>query len=343
MADRFSKWTGKALRYMIPLAVSALLVVWLFHKVDIHEMMKVIHDGCNFRWIILMMAITTLSHIIRGIRWGIQLRGVGVPRMPVVAESVSIFGAYALNLVFSGVGEAWRCIFVSRRERVPLSTVIGTDIGDRISDAIVVVMLFGLAMIVARGPIDTFMSHYSIGKDIGHLSDDPWLWFGVTMAVIVIWTLFRVLRKYQYVNEIDKNLKDLWTGFKVLFTMKGIGAYIMLTLAIWVCYFMETYVCFYAFPFTRALVETPGTAYGLIPGLVVFVFGSFSMAVPSNGGLGPWNIAVMFALSIYGIGNTEGAAFSMVMWSFQAAMLVMLGIFSAVYISVTKRKNAVKQ
>ena len=153
---------------MIPLAVSALLVVWLFHKVDIHEMMKVIRDGCNFRWIILMMAITTLSHIIRGIRWGIQLRGVGVPRMPVVAESVSIFGAYALNLVFSGVGEAWRCIFVSRRERVPLSTVIGTDIGDRISDAIVVVMLFGLAMIVARGPIDTFMSHYSIGKDIGH-------------------------------------------------------------------------------------------------------------------------------------------------------------------------------
>lgn len=138
-------------------------------------------------------------------------------------------------------------------------------------------------------------------------------------------------------------MKNVWNGFKVLFTMKGIGTYVVLTLGIWTCYFLETYVCFYAFPFTRALIDDPGTAYGLIPGLVVFVFGSFSMAVPSNGGLGPWNIAVMFALSIYGIGNTEGAAFSMVMWSFQAAMLVMLGIFSAVYISVTKRKNAVTQ
>ena len=104
MADRFSKWTGKALRYMIPLAVSALLVVWLFHKVDIHEMMKVIRDGCNFRWIILMMAITTLSHIIRGIRWGIQLRGVGVPRMPVVAESVSISAPTPLTSCFQAWG-----------------------------------------------------------------------------------------------------------------------------------------------------------------------------------------------------------------------------------------------
>lgn len=343
MADGLSKWTGKAVRYIIPLAVSAGLVVWLFHKVDIREMMRVIRDGCDFRWIILMMVITTVSHIIRGIRWGIQLRGVGVPRMPVVAESVSIFGAYALNLVFSGVGEAWRCIFVSRREKTPLATVIGTDIGDRISDAIVVVLLLGVAMIVAKGPIDTFMTHYALGKDLGRLSDNPWLWCGLALVAVVMWTLFRVFRKYRYINKIDADLKNVWNGFKVLFTMKGIGAYVVLTLGIWTCYFLETYVCFYAFPFTCALIDDPGTAYGLIPGLVVFVFGSFSMAVPSNGGLGPWNIAVMFALSIYGIGNTEGAAFSMVMWSFQAAMLVMLGIFSAVYISVTKRKNAMTQ
>lgn len=153
-------------------------------------MMRVIRDGCDFRWIILMMVITTVSHIIRGIRWGIQLRGVGVPRMPVVAESVSIFGAYALNLVFSGVGEAWRCIFVARREKTPLATVIGTDIGDRISDAIVVVLLLGVAMIVAKGPIDTFMTHYALGKDLGRLSDNPWLWCGLALVAVVMWTLF---------------------------------------------------------------------------------------------------------------------------------------------------------
>lgn len=338
MTDGLQKWIEKIARYLIPFLVSAGMVVWLFHKVDIHEMMRVIREGCDFRWIVVMMLITALSHVIRGIRWGIQLRAVGVPRMSVVAESVAIFGAYALNLVFSGVGEAWRCVYVSRRENTPLSTVVGTDLGDRISDAVVVLMLLGLALVVAKGPIDTFISHYAIGEDIRHFSDDPRLWCAVILGLTLVWAALYFFRKYRYIEKIDSSLKNVWQGFKVLFTMKGVGAYVVLTLGIWLCYFMETYVCFYAFPFTRALIDSPGSAYGLIPGLVVFVFGSFSMAVPSNGGLGPWNIAVMFALSIYGIGNTEGAAFSMVMWSFQAAMLVMLGVFSAIYIAATKRK-----
>lgn len=338
MTDGLRKWIEKIARYLIPFLVSAGMVVWLFHKVDIHEMMRVIREGCDFRWIVVMMLITALSHVIRGIRWGIQLRAVGVPRMSVVAESVAIFGAYALNLVFSGVGEAWRCVYVSRRENTPLSTVVGTDLGDRSSDAVVVLMLLGLALVVAKGPIDTFISHYAIGEDIRHFSDDPRLWCAVILGLTLVWAALYFFRKYRYIEKIDSSLKNVWQGFKVLFTMKGVGAYVVLTLGIWLCYFMETYVCFYAFPFTRALIDSPGSAYGLIPGLVVFVFGSFSMAVPSNGGLGPWNIAVMFALSIYGIGNTEGAAFSMVMWSFQAAMLVLLGVFSAIYIAATKRK-----
>lgn len=338
MTDGLRKWIEKIARYLIPFLVSAGMVVWLFHKVDIHEMMRVIREGCDFRWIVVMMLITALSHVIRGIRWGIQLRAVGVPRMSVVAESVAIFGAYALNLVFSGIGEAWRCVYVSRRENTPLSTVVGTDLGDRISDALVVLMLLGLALVVAKGPIDTFISHYAIGEDIRHFSDDPRLWCALILGLTLVWAALYFFRKYRYIEKIDSSLKNVWQGFKVLFTMKGVGAYVVLTLGIWLCYFMETYVCFYAFPFTRALIDSPGSAYGLIPGLVVFVFGSFSMAVPSNGGLGPWNIAVMFALSIYGIGNTEGAAFSMVMWSFQAAMLVMLGVFSAIYIAATKRK-----
>lgn len=338
MTDGLQKWIEKIARYLIPFLVSAGMVVWLFHKVDIHEMMRVIREGCDFRWIVVMMLITALSHVIRGIRWGIQLRAVGVPRMSVVAESVAIFGAYALNLVFSGVGETWRCVYVSRRENTPLSTVVGTDLGDRSSDAVVVLMLLGLALVVAKGPIDTFISHYAIGEDIRHFSDDPRLWCAVILGLTLVWAALYFFRKYRYIEKIDSSLKNVWQGFKVLFTMKGVGAYVVLTLGIWLCYFMETYACFYAFPFTRALIDSPGSAYGLIPGLVVFVFGSFSMAVPSNGGLGPWNIAVMFALSIYGIGNTEGAAFSMVMWSFQAAMLVMLGVFSAIYIAATKRK-----
>ena len=124
----------------------------------------------------------------------------------------------------------------------------------------------------------------------------------------------------------------------VLFHMKGTGMYIVLTFGIWICYFLDTYLCFFAFPFTRQLITGHGYYWGLIPGLVVFVFGSCSMGVPSNGGLGPWNIAVMFALSLFGISDSDGAAYSIVCWSFQTAVLIASGIFSAFYIMFSRRR-----
>lgn len=327
----------KGLDYLLPVAISVVLVVWLFKKVDFREIMQIVRTQCDFRWVVVMMAITTLSHIARGARWGIQLRGAGVPRMTLTKESVSIFGAYSLNLVFPRLGEVWRCVYISKSEHVPLSTVVGTDVGDRGSDAVVVALLTGLALIVAHPALDSFMHHYKVGRDIVSVLDDKILWLSVAAAAGAVWFVCHYMRRYAWVKKIDGSLDKIWSGFKVLFVMKGRGEYVLLTIAIWTCYYMETYVMFQAFPFTRVFVETPGYAAGFIPGLVVFVFGSFSMAIPSNGGLGPWNLAVMFALSLYGVSDAEGASFSMVMWSCQAAWLVVLGLFSAGYVMVHKR------
>ena len=329
----------KVLRYTLPLVVSAGLVLWLLHKVDYHKVLAVVREGCDFRWIAAMMVITTLSHIIRGIRWGIQLRAAGIPRMPVVAESVSIFGAYALNLVVSYLGEAWRCIYVSRREDAHLTTVVGTDLGDRISDAIVVALLVVLALVVAHPAMMHFLERYHVVRDLHRIASDPMVWIVLAAVVAAVWGVFYFCRKQEWMEKMRGGIRKIWDGFRVLFHMKGIGEYIVLTLGIWLCYFMETYCCFYAFPFTRELIHTPGLAWGLIPGLVVFVFGSCSIAIPSNGGLGPWNIAVMFALSLYGVSTTDGVAYSFTVWSFQTLMLIILGLFSAGYIAFEHHKE----
>lgn len=332
------KYVGGVLRYLIPLAISVLLIIWLLHKVKFHEVVRIIHERCDFFWIALMMVITTLSHMVRGVRWGIQLRAAGVKRMTVVCEWVTIWGAYALNLVFPQMGEAWRCVFVSKRQKAPLSTVIGTDIGDRSSDLVVVLILLGVSLIVAHPFIMDFLNKYTVGQDFRHIVDNPLLWIGIGLAVTVFWGILHFFKTKKWVMKLNKNLDRIWEGFKVIFTMKLWWLYLILTCCIWTCYFMETYVCFFAFDYTRELIHEPHMAFGLIPGLVVFVFGSMSMAIPSNGGLGPWNLAVMFALTLFGLTSAEGTAFSLVMWSCQASMLIALGIFSAIYITVTNRK-----
>lgn len=335
---RWAHWIGSGARYVLPVALSVALVWWLSTKIEIRQVKEILRHGVNYWWIVAMMLITGLSHVIRGIRWGIQLGGIGV-RESVTALSVSIFGTYALNLIVPRGGEVWRCVFIARRDDVAVSKVVGTLVGDRASDIVVVMLLTGLALVVAHPALMNFVHHYAVGRDVMGIIDSPAVWIGVLTAVTGLWALMHYCAQFKVVAEMKRSLHEIGAGFMVLFSMGHKWEYLWLTLGIWVCYFMETYTCFHAFGFTVRLITEPGTAWGLIPGLVVFVFGSMSMAIPSNGGLGAWNVAVMFGLSLYGIPSTEGAAYSLLMWSAQAAMLVALGIFCIVYIALNPKNT----
>lgn len=336
--DLLKKFASDVVRYVFPLAVSVCLILWLLHKVDFHDVMKIIYEKCNFFWIIVMMVMTCMSMAIRGVRWGLQLQASGIKKMPVIAKCVSIWGAYALNLLIPDMGEAWRCIYASKRQKAPLSTVIGTDIGDRVSDLIVIVLLLGLSLIVAHPFIMDFMNKYKLGQEVEKVIDNPYLWICIGALIAFLWGIFHFFRSRQWVLKLTTNLKRMWAGFKVIFTMKLWWLYLIYTLAIWGCYFSKVYLCFFSFDYTDALVHEAGTAYGLIPGLVVFVFSSVSIAIPSNGGLGPWNLAVMFSLSLFGISSAEGTAFSLVVWTFETIMIVLLGFFSLGYVLYTNKK-----
>ena len=332
------KITGDIFRYGFPLAISLCLILWLFHKVNFHQVMEIAHKGCDYWFIGIMMVTTVLSLMVRGVRWGLQLNAAGVKPMTIVCEWVTLFGAYALNLVFPQMGEAWRCVFVSKRQKAPLSTVIGTDIGDRFIDWVIIMILFIVALVVAHPYIMEFMDHYEIGREVKKVVDNATLWITVGGCLAFFIAILYFFRSKKWAQSITNNIKRMWKGFSIIFHMKLWWLYLLLSILTWVLYFIEIYVCFFSFSYTLELVHQPGLAYGLLPGLVAFVFGSLSMGIPSNGGLGPWNLAIMFALSLFGISKTDGTAFSIVVWSFQSLTYVALGIFALGYIMVTGRK-----
>ncbi len=330
------------LRYLIPFVCSALLIIWLFKRIDFHDMMALIRHGVDYWWVLAMMLITVLSHVIRAVRWGLQLDGVGI-KATFLELCVSIFGTYALNLVIPRLGEIWRCIFIARRRKANFSTVLGTMVGDRASDAVVVLVLVGLMTAVAHSYFTAFLDHYAVGKHLVHLLGDPWLYvtFGAICALVGGCCYF--FRKDKFMAKAELELRRVGNGFMSLFHLKQKWAFTWLTMGIWICYFSETYVMFAAFPFSRELFFSPAMAYGFLPGIVTFVFGSMSMVIPSNGGLGAWNIAVMFALALFGITGTQGAAFAMLMWSAQSLMLVLLGIFCIICILINDHLSRRRQ
>lgn len=332
------KYLGYAVRYGLPLALTVLLVWYMFKKVNFSEMWGLIKHGVDYWWILLAMGISVFSHIFRAARWRLQLDALGI-RPPFMALCCSIFGCYALNLVFPRLGEVWRCTYVSTSEKASFSSVLGSMIGDRLADMIMVVLLLLLSLVVATPAIEAFLVKYPVGKDLVELLYQWWFWLALIGCVALCWGLLYLFRSTKVVVKLKEMAVSMWQGLVVILSMKGRGKFILYTFCIWGCYYLQLYVAFYAFDFTRALCMEPGTFGGLIPCLVAFVLSSIGMAIPSNGGLGPWNLAIMFGLAIYGVTDAQGTAFSMLQWSGQTVMLIILGIYTMVYISLHHKKK----
>lgn len=328
----------KALQYILPVLLSALLIWYLFRKVNFRQTMEIISHGIDYWWILAAMGISIFSHIFRAMRWRLQLDALNV-KTSLMELTCGVFGCYALNLLLPRVGELWRCTFVARRSRAQFTTVMGSMVADRMADSVMVLVLILLTFVIAAPALASFMAKYPVGENILHLLYSPAIWIAGVIAIGIGWWLLHYFRETAFVRRLKKWTKEIWLGFAVTVTMPGKWNFLALTVAIWGCYFVQLYVAFYAFSFTKALCQQPGLGFGLLPCLVAFVFSSIGMAVPSNGGLGPWNIAIMFGLAIYGVADVEGAAFSILQWSGQTVMLILLGIFTAIWIGATSTKS----
>ena len=67
------------------------------------------------------------------------------------------------------------------------------------------------------------------------------------------------------------------------------------------------------------------------------------MGIPTNGGLGSWHIAIIFGLSLYGIGtfnpqnfDPQASAFAMLVWGIQTILLIALGIYAFTYMAIDR-------
>jgi uncharacterized protein (TIRG00374 family) len=328
------KVAGYVVKYGVPLFITVLLCRLLFKGVNIDEMMTIIREQCDFRWIGLAMIVSIFSHIFRAMRWRIQLRALGV-KVPLFPLTLSIFGTYAVNLVLPRLGEVWRTGYIAKRQNAPFATVFGSMVADRLADTVTVLLLTIVTFMLATRELGTYLgSNAATYQKWIDIAQSPLLWVGLVAVVALVWWFFTRKTDNKLVCKVQEFAKGLWSGFAVIAKMEGKGQWLLLTLAIWGCYFGQLYVQFFAFDFTANIVGT----YGALAVLVTFVLSSISMGVPSNGGIGPWQWSVIFALALYGLAKEPASAFANLVMGCQTLLLIVLGIFTFVCIGLQKKK-----
>lgn len=335
MPEKKKHLLADILKYIVPLVISIGLCWLLFTGIDFGEMMRIIRQQCDFRWIALGFVFAIGAQVCRAYRWAIQLRALGIVP-PIYVLIYSIFGTYAVNLVFPRLGEVWRCGYVAERQKASFTSVFGSMVADRLSDTVAVALITLFAFIVASDAILSFMARNGESyAAIASLLQSPLLWGALVALAVAVWSFMSRRTSNKVITKIQNAVKELWQGFAVIVRMPGKGRWLLLTAGIWICYFTQLYVSFYAFPFTRALLDASGAQVAL----VAFVLGSISMGVPSNGGIGPWQWAVIFALGIYGLPHAQAGAFANLSLGTTTLLTIALGIFTFAAIAVDKRKT----
>ena len=327
------------MKYGIPLIIGVGLMYFLYKNVDINSMMETLKTDVNYWWFIPVGIVSIFSHVFRALRWRLQLKAIDVkPSFSAVLNS--IFGTYVVNLAFPRLGEVWRCGYIANRQKASVTQVMGSMVADRLSDTFTVLLLTLVTFLLAQSAFGKFFDAYPQMKEsFLNVASDARIWAGTALAIIAIGWLLVMKTENAIIKKIQLMARNLWEGFASIGRMKGKWWFVLLTVLIWGCYFLQLYLACQAFSFTINL--------SVLAVLVMFVLSSIGMGIPTNGGLGSWHVAIIFGLSLYGVGvfspsnfDPRASAFAMLVWGFQTVLLIVLGIYA--FTSMTIDRNRIE-
>jgi uncharacterized protein (TIRG00374 family) len=303
-----------------------VILYFLYAKTDFHELwINII--GTN--WVILTASLVfgLSGNVIRGLRWNLLIKPLGYkPRKANLVYAV--LGSYAVNFALPRAGEIWRCGVVAKDEKLPLTKMIGTLLVDRLFDMIMVALIFLLAFFLNVKVFYKNMDEFNLP---GFLVSPQF--YAIILMLIVLSVLALIFFKENFiVKKITQFFVALWKDLQVIRQMNDKARFVMYTFGIWFSYFLYFFLTFYAFEFTVGL--------GFKAGLFVFAISSISMGIPSNGGLGPWQAAVVFGLSAFMVDMVQAKAYATVVFAIQSVWVVLCGLFGIAMLSFkNKQKN----
>ena len=309
----------KILQVVFPLLLGAFILFWVYRDFNFQRVGEVLTGGLYYRWIALALVFGVFANLFRGWRWKLALEPLG--EYPKTANCVyAIFISYASNLVIPRVGEVTRCGVLSKYDGVSFSQSLGTVVSERMIDTLCVGLITGLVLLLQMPVFATFFAE--TGTNVGRYAEvltSGHFYLIILCALAILVLAFFLIRNIALFAKLKGILQNIWQGVIALKDIRQIPLYIMYTLGIWVCYFLEFYLAFYAFDFSAHL--------GITAGLVMFVVGTLAVIVPTPNGAGPWHFAVMTMMMLYGVGKEDAGIFALLVHGIQTFLLILLGIY----------------
>ncbi len=121
------------------LALGVLLLYFAFRGIALDELGATLREA-NFAWIGLSLLFAFLSFFSRARRWVLLIEPLGFkPSFKNTYNSLMV--GYLSNFALPRLGEVTRCVTLGKREKIPVESLIGTVIIERVIDLLMLLLI----------------------------------------------------------------------------------------------------------------------------------------------------------------------------------------------------------
>lgn len=315
------------------------LVYWFINQMTEEQISETISSfkRANYLWLGLSLLIGLVANVVRAQRWRLMFRPIHYnPGFKNTFFSVNVM--FFANLFIPRLGEVSRCGILAKYENVPVEKSIGTMIVERAIDVLCLLISIALLLAVEYDTISSyFFTIFTEKDDVDGPSFHWTLKYGIPIILVAgaFIASSLVIRKYGIERLqaifIDK-FQGLKEGFMSVRYMKDFRQFFLLTISMWICYYLMVYVSFFSLPETAGL--SPFTA------LACLIFGSFAM-VATPGGIGAYPLAIRAVLLLYGVQEVIGGALGTMIWGVQTSGVFISGIISLILLALMNSSKPV--
>ena len=318
-------------KVVLSVALAAGILYWMYRNFDFHSLREVLLHQMDWTWMLLSLPFGITAQLFRGLRWRQALWPLG--QHPRRSTSINaVFLSYAVSLIIPRIGEFARCGVLSRYDNVSFTKALGTVVTERVIDSALVLLITLATFLSQYRVFNRFFSQTGTNIDmlLHSFSTAGWIVTGIcaVAAIILVIYLFKTLSAY---DKIKRTLLGLWQGILSVKDVDNVPLFIVLTLGIWVSYFLHYYLTFFCFTSTAHL--------GMACALVTFIVGSIAVIVPTPNGAGPWHFAVKTMLMLYGVSSANALYFVLIVHSIQTMLVAVIGIYAWLALMFTKKIN----
>jgi uncharacterized protein (TIRG00374 family) len=320
------------------LALGVLLLFFAFRGVAMDELSATLKRA-NFWWIGLSLVFGFLSYFSRARRWALLIEPLGFkPSFRNTYHALMI--GYLSNFALPRLGEITRCVTLGKKEKIPVESLIGTVIIERVIDLAMLLMILLVLLISWMDKFGAFFSEQvvqPIQEKFTAAFGGAWVfWLLVAISLLIFVLLFYVFRKklsrFSLVRKVLDILRGILDGLKTIYKMERKWEFVLHSLLIWFLYIMMTWMVVFA------LEETSGLTF--IDGMFMLVIGGLGMSAPVTAGFGAYHwITSRGLVFVYGLSLETGSAYAILAHESNSLLTILMGTISYMALMIYRKKK----